>query len=100
MALERLLQRVKRLRVMRNPLHGRDFVSVRLYGKHQAGAHGALIEQDRAGTADSVLTTEMRTREAYLMAKEIGKHHADADVLLVPDAVDRHGDRSRVLHYG
>ena len=68
-------------------LDGRHGVTVGLRGEEQAGAHRVAIQEDGAGPADAVLAAEVRSREAELLAKEVGERHADGDRPFVQTAV-------------
>ena len=96
--MERLLQRVQLIRGGGNPLDGENIMAVRLHREHQAGARGAIVEQDGASAADAVLAAQMRAGQAELMADEIRQRDADLDFLLVALAVDGQRDLACLAH--
>ena len=96
--MERLLQRVQLIRGGGNPLDGENIMAVRLHREHQAGARGAIVEQDGASAADAVLAAQMRAGQSELMADEIRQRDADLDLLLVALAVHRYRNLPRFFH--
>jgi hypothetical protein len=46
---------------------GLYLVTIGLDGKHQTGANGATIEQDCAGTADTMFTSDVSTGQTEVM---------------------------------
>src|SRR5437773_10379432 len=61
---ERGLKRMQRVaRAVSKALHGLDFVTVRLDGEHEAGADRLAVQQDGAGPAHPVLTSDVRSGE-------------------------------------
>jgi hypothetical protein len=96
--MERLLQRMQPIRGRSDAFDGEEFMSVRLHREHQAGPRRAAIEEDGAGAAHAMLTTEMGAGQAKLVTHKIGQRHPDLDLLLVPLAVDGQRDFSRLAH--
>src|SRR5215472_16468486 len=70
--------------------------AVGLHGEHQAGARGPPLDDDRAGATDAVLTADMRSCQANLLAEEVGEIGAHIDVGLDGPAVDAEVDLARV----
>ena len=52
--------------------YGLDFASLELHRKQQAPSGHEAIDNNRARTADSVLTSDMRTRETHFVTDEVG----------------------------
>jgi len=75
-----------------------DLRAVRLYGEHQAGAHRAPVDYDRASAADAMLAAEMCSGEAARSAQEIGEMNARLHVCRVRFAVDAKRDAARIAH--
>src|SRR5213596_230970 len=91
---ERGLKRMQRVaRAVSKALHGLDFVTVRLDGEHEAGADRLAVQQDGAGPAHPVLTSDVRSGEAQLVAQEVGEEQPRLHRTLVARAVD--GDHQR-----
>src|SRR5215468_4630403 len=88
MLMESLLQGMQLVGRRRDALDGENIMAVRLHREHEAGTRRAVIEEDGACPADAVLATEMRAREAELVADEIGERDAHLDFVFVPLAVD------------
>ena len=82
----------------RNPLDSEDIMAVCLHREHQAGAGGAIVEQDGASAADAVLAAQMRAGEAELMAAEIGQRDADLYLFFIALAVHGYGNFPRFFH--
>src|SRR5438132_7587941 len=70
------MQRVAR--AVSKALHGLDLVAVRLDGEHEAGADRLAVQQDGAGAAHPVLTSDVRSGEAQLVAQEVGEEQPRA----------------------
>src|SRR5262245_37017796 len=62
--MEGLLQGMQLVGRGRDALDGENIVAVRLHREHQAGTRRALIEEDRACTANAVLAADMASGEA------------------------------------
>src|SRR5947208_1492616 len=91
---ERGLKRMQRVaRAVSKALHGLDLVAVRLDGEHEAGAHRLAVQQDGAGAAHPVLTSDVRPGEAQLVAQEVGEEQPRLHRALVAHAID--GDHQR-----
>src|SRR5213079_3089923 len=91
---ERGLKRMQRVaRAVSKALHGLDFVTVRLDGEHEAGADRLAVQQDGAGPAHPVLTSDVRSGEAQLVAQEVGEEQPRLHRALVAHAID--GDHQR-----
>src|SRR5712671_623385 len=75
------------------PLNCPDVLALRLHGKHQAGAHGVIVEDDRAGATDAMLAAHMRAGLAAVFADRIGKCLArlDPNAMVAPVDVERDG---------
>src|SRR3990172_4592146 len=65
---ECLLDWVKLVSAFCQPFNGCDLMTIRLHCKYQTRAHRFAIEQNCAGSADTMLTAHVRTRESQLMA--------------------------------
>src|SRR2546422_2891156 len=74
-------------------LHRLDLVAVRLDGEHEAGADRLAVQQDGAGAAHPVLTSDVRSGEAQLVAQEVGEEQPRLHRALVAHAID--GDHQR-----
>src|SRR5262249_16085464 len=62
--------------------------TVGLHREHQTGAHGLVVEQNRASPAHTVFTADMCACQAKIIANEIYQQFAWLDVALVFAAVD------------
>src|SRR3989449_1858026 len=69
-------------------LHRLDLVAVRLDGEHEAGADRLAVQQDGAGAAHPVLTSDVRSGEAQLVAQEVGEEQPRLHRALVAHAID------------
>ena len=58
------------------PFHRDNFGAIRLYRILRAAAHGASINQHRAGTANTVLAADMHAERLQFVAEEIAQQHA------------------------
>jgi len=67
---------------------GGDFVSMRLNGKHQTGADGVPIQQDRTGSADAMLATDVRAGQPKIVTQEVAQQGARLDSLFMARSVD------------
>src|SRR5260221_301695 len=89
----------------REALDGRDLVTIRLHGEHQAGSHGLAIDKDRTGAAHAernlkaaplIVKRHLRCggdkREIRAPCADLKK--TDADALVRPD---RKTDRADAL---
>src|SRR2546426_3825402 len=74
-------------------LHRLDLVAVRLDGEHEAGADRLAVQQDGAGPAHPVLTSDVRSGEAQFVAQEVGEEQPRLHRALVAHAID--GDHQR-----
>src|SRR2546422_860853 len=91
---ERGLKRMQRVaRGVSEALHRLDLVAVRLDGEHEAGADRLAVQQDGAGAAHPVLTSDVRSGEAQLVAQEVGEEQPRLHRALVAHAID--GDHQR-----
>src|SRR5271167_2424419 len=84
---EGLLDRMQRVAVS-EPLDGADFSAVCLDREHQAGAHGVVVEDDGAGTADAVLAADMSPGLATVVANGIHQRAPRLDPDRIVAAVD------------
>ncbi len=73
---ERLLNGVQFIRVWRQPFDSGDLMTVRLDREQEAGTRRLTIEQNGAGAADPVFTTDMCSREPQFMAQKIAEEQA------------------------
>jgi hypothetical protein len=55
--------------------------------EHQAGANRFIVEQDRAGSAYTMFTTDMRSGQTKVMSQEIAQQQARLDLTFVHCAV-------------
>ena len=94
---EGLLHRMQLVAVSET-LDGPDFLTVGLHGEHQTGAHWFVIDNDRAGTADTMLATNMRSGLPAIFTDGIGQRTARFDGDRVIAAVDIHRDRGFLAH--
>src|SRR5581483_8041266 len=88
---ERLLDGVE-LAAVREPLHRRHLVPVRLRGEHEARADEHAVEQHRARAALALLARVLRARQAELLAQRKEQRLALPAVGLARLAVDPDGD--------
>jgi hypothetical protein len=79
--MERLLQ-TRELARIRKPFDRLDVAAVCLHGEHQAAAHDLAVHAQRARAADAVLATDVRAREAKLLAQKIDEVQARSDAAL------------------
>ena len=73
-------------------------LAVHLHRKHQAAAYDFAFDKDGACTAHAMLTSQARTGELQLFAKEIREMLASLDPLPDRLAVDHCVDFQFVLH--
>jgi hypothetical protein len=75
-------------------------VRMRLHGEHQAGPHGDIVEDHRAGAADAVLAADMRAGLPAIVADRVdqGLARLDPDRMVAP--VDVEGDVEFLGHRG
>ena len=84
---ECLLKRMQLTICLSKTFHGRDRLSVRLAGKHQARANRYPLNQHRAGTANTVLAADVRAGQAKIVTQEIGEVAARLDRPLILTAI-------------
>ena len=77
---------------------GADLTPFGLHREHQARAHGLAVEQDRAGAADAVLTTDMRPGLAAFVADGVDQRAARIDADAVAAPVDGERDLALLGH--
>ena len=65
--VEGLLNGMERSAIRSQALDGRDLVSLRLDGEHQAGADRRAVEKHSAATAHAVLAPDVCAGEADVM---------------------------------
>ena len=72
---EGLLQRSETVRGA-EALDGLDGAPLGLHGKHQAGTRRQAVNENRAGTADSMLAADVCPGEAEVVAEDVGESMA------------------------
>jgi len=72
-------------------LDGLKFVAIGLDGKHNARAHRFPIEEDGAGPAHAVFTTDVGAGEAKVLAEEIAQQQARFHLAFMLGPVDKDG---------
>jgi hypothetical protein len=92
--VKRLLHRVQRAACRGQALDSLYIVALRLDREHQARTDRRAIEQDRAAPANSVLATDVRTREAEIVAQVVREQPARIRRGCVRDAVDLHAAKT------
>src|SRR5215470_4210932 len=92
--LKRALQRMKFVAVGK-AFHRLERGAVSLHRKHETGTDRLPVEQNGAGTANSMFTAKMSAGEIQLLANEIGQGHSDFDEPLKSPPVD--GDLDGLL---
>ena len=75
-----LLQRVQAVRARCHALHGRETVTARLDGEHQARPNRLPVELHRACPAHTVFAAQVSPRQAGLIADEVGEQEARLDL--------------------
>src|SRR6185437_12867297 len=94
---EGLLHRMQLVAVSQT-LDGADFPAIGLHGEHQTGAHWFPVDNDRAGTAHTVLATNVRSGLSAIFTDGIGQGTPRFDSDRVVAAVDIHRDRGFLAH--
>src|SRR4029077_13436041 len=94
---EGLLHRVEFVAIGK-PFDGTDFSSIRLYGKHQAGAYGFAVDDDRACAADPVLAANVRAGLSAIFTDCIDQRAARLNSDRMIAAVDGECDVGLVAH--
>lgn len=97
MAHERLLHRVQFVAVGQ-PLDGPDRAAVHLDGKHETGSHRLIIDKNRAGTAHTMLASDMRSGLPAIVANDVTQCPPWLDGNRVIDPVDSQRDVDLVRH--
>ena len=96
---EGLLHRVE-LVAIGKPFDGTDCSFIRLHGKHQAGAYGFAVDDDRACAADPVLAADMRAGLSAIFTDRIDQRAARLDSDRMIAAVDGECDVGLVRSFG
>jgi hypothetical protein len=76
MALESVLQDAEPIGSGRETFHGADVASIDLHRERQAGARDRSVHGNGAGSTDTVLASDVRTRHADLVTQKIRQQHA------------------------
>jgi hypothetical protein len=97
MIAERLLQ-VRQLLAIGETLHRADLRPVGLDAEDQAGPDRGVVQDHRAGPADTVLAAQVRAGVAKVVAEHVGQRPASLDHQVVVAAVDLDRDRMRIGH--
>jgi hypothetical protein len=97
MITERLLQ-VRQLLANGETFHRADLRPVGLDAEDQAGPDRGLVQDHRAGPADTVLAAQVRAGVAEVVAEHVGQRPAPLDHQVVVPAVDLDRDRVRIGH--
>ena len=92
------LQRMQRF-VRADAFNGGDFGAVGLRGEEQTGAHRPAIEHDRARAAHAMLTADMGSDQAEIVAQKIHQRAARLHGSGMFRSVDGRGDRDFFRHY-
>src|SRR5688572_10537538 len=93
MLAECLLKRVELPGFHRKPLYRAELGAVGLHCEHQTGSCGAAVDQYRAGAADAMFTTDVRTGQAEVLPEEIDEQLAGFRVTLARPSVDGNLER-------
>ena len=91
-ASKRGLKRIELACRGRKALDGLKIVPISLNGQHDARSHRLAIEQDRAGAAYAVLTTDMGAGQPEILSNEVAEKKARLNFARVADAVDGNAD--------
>src|SRR5262245_60166243 len=97
MISQRLLD-IAKPTIWRETFDSLDLAAVRLHREHQARACRHAVHQHRASPANSVLATDMRSRQRELMAQKVRKVGARLDCTFELPAVDHHLDGMNFRH--
>ena len=84
------------LAVLGQALNGHQLRSIGLHRQHQTRAGGFAIDENRTGTADAVLTADMRARQTKVFTQKINQQFARLSLPPALRAVDAERDLSRL----
>jgi hypothetical protein len=96
---EALLKWVQVLEILAETFDGCDRMAISLDGKHQARPNRQAVEQNGAGTTDTVFATDMRAGEPELMPEEITQEQAWLSFALIDLAIYRERDGEQIVEH-